>query len=617
MSEQTEIDYIVDENSPQINQPGDIKIPLKPHQLAMICKMNEMEKPGKKKFANNQSYTTNFGALCDRVGAGKSLTILGLIGQNKILKLTEKCIRSYGTIVNIFTKNENSLPINIIVVPHGIVNQWSEYIEKYTKLSYIIIKNNKQVLEFKEKINNFVSSEEHSLEHLNMNIVLISSTQYNKVAKLFYVNIPIGISRLIIDEVDSIKIPASEHIDAEFTWFISSSRLKLENPRGQIVYVPSTYVNWNGEQIQTTRRTLVDKINHIGYFRDTLLDLESLYFKNYIFLKSKEEFVTNSFHLPDIKFEIIKCLGNIYTNVLNGIVSQDVMNMINAGDIKSAVISIGCDTQDEAGLIKLVTKDLEKNLNNKQIEYEAKQQMHYSSATAKQAALDKLKVDIKELENKIESIKERVIDTNACPICCDDISNKTILQCCNNAFCFECISMSLNHKPSCPLCRKKIGNKDLIVIKEKLEEQIEECQGDDDSKRTKLENLIKYLEKIMPKPKSKIKKRKRKILIFSEFEQSFNDIENYLMNSPFKYDKLKGSTSAINNKVRKYKEDDIDILLLNSKYFGSGLNLENTTDMFIFHKMNTSMEKQVIGRAQRPGRKDQLKVYRLCYDNEL
>jgi hypothetical protein len=50
MSEQTEIDYIVDENSPQINQPSDIKIPLKPHQLAMICKMNEMEKPGKKKI---------------------------------------------------------------------------------------------------------------------------------------------------------------------------------------------------------------------------------------------------------------------------------------------------------------------------------------------------------------------------------------------------------------------------------------------------------------------------------------------------------------------------------------------------------------------------------------
>ena len=36
--------------------------------------------------------------------------------------------------------------------------------------------------------------------------------------------------------------------------------------------------------------------------------------------------------------------------------------MINAGDINSAVQAIGCDTQDEEGLIKLVTKDLEKNL---------------------------------------------------------------------------------------------------------------------------------------------------------------------------------------------------------------------------------------------------------------
>ena len=47
---------------------------------------------------------------------------------------------------------------------------------------------------------------------------------------------------------------------------------------------------------------------------------------------------------------------------------------------------------------------------------------------------------------------------------------------------------------------------------------------------------------------------------------------------------------AINNKILKYKEDEIDILLLNSKYFGSGLNLENTTYMFLIYKMTETME---------------------------
>ena len=157
----------------------------------------------------------------------------------------------------------------------------------------------------------------------------------------------------------------------------------------------------------------------------------------------------------------------------------------------------------------------------------------------------------------------------------------------------------------------------MIVIKEQLEETLQECEEDDDEKRSKIENLIKYMDKIMKKNKSVVKKTRRKILKFSEFNNTFNDIEDYLKGTDYSFDNLKGTTSSIANKVKKFKNDEIDILLLNSNYFGSGLNLENTTDMFIFHKMSESMEKQVIGRAQRPGRKEPLRVYKLCYDNEV
>ena len=622
--EQNEIDYIVDESSPYIEQPVDIKMPLKPHQLAMICKMNDLEKPDMKVLdtENSEWFKTDFGALCDKVGSGKSLTILGLIAQNKQLTPGDKCLKSYGNMVHLYSKSQLYIPINIIVIPHGIVSQWETYINDFTDLISVSIKNNKDTQTFNEKLLNFRETQE---EAFNMDILLISSTQYNKIAKAMLYSIsqdiPIGISRLIIDEVDSIKIPSSLQISAEFSWFITSSDHKIQNPRGYNVYKPYTYINWQGDEVHTTRSVTIDRMTHSGFFRNLLIDLEPLYsksLKNHIYLKSKNEFVENSFKLPEIKFNLIRCLGNLYVNVLNGLVSQDIMGMINAGDINSAVVAIGCDSQDEEGLIKLVTKDLEKNLKNKQIEFDAKLQMTYSSVTAKQTALDKLKVDIKQLEEKISSIKERVLDTNACPICCDEITNKVILQCCNNAYCLECISMSLNHKQNCPLCRKGVGKKDMIVLKSEIEEQLEEIDEEDDSKRTKLENLIRYVDKLMKRNiKSKIKKSRRKILIFSEYEQSFNEIERYLIESPYTYDKLKGTTTAINNKVIKYKNDETDILLLNSKYFGSGLNLENTTDMFLFHKMTQTMEKQVIGRAQRPGRKDPLKVYKLCYDNEL
>ena len=611
------MDFIVDETTPRVEQPEDITIQLKPHQLAMIHQMTDLESPERKKINSSETFTTSFGALCDKVGSGKSLTILGLISTNKKMEMRERCVRSFGSNVSVFKKVDRYLPINVIVVPHGIINQWEGYIKENTTLKYELIKSNKKVTEFCVNVDKFIL-EEVGEEEFDFDILLISSTQYNTLGKRINAGYKsCGISRLIVDEVDSIKIPSSQCISAEFTWFITSSNTKIQNPRGQIKYVPITYINWHGEEVQGTRCINTDSMKHTGYFKSQLIDLEQIYFKNLIYLKSNEEFVANSFKLPEIKYKIIKCLGNIYTNVLNGMVSQEIMTMINAGDINSAVQAIGCPTQDEEGLIKLVTRDLEKNLKNKKIEFEAKQQMEYSSAAAKKQALDKLVEDINKLEDKISSIKERVIETNACPICCDDITNRAVLKCCNNAFCLECISMSLNHKQNCPLCRKAVSTKDLIVIKEQLEETLQECEEDDDSKRSKIENLIKYMDKIMKKNKSVVKKTRRKILIFSEFNNSFNDIEDYLKGTDYSFDNLKGTTSSIANKVKKFKNDEIDILLLNSNYFGSGLNLENTTDMFIFHKMTESMEKQVIGRAQRPGRKDPLRVYKLCYDNEV
>ena len=66
-----------------------------------------------------------------------------------------------------------------------------------------------------------------------------------------------------------------------------------------------------------------------------------------------------------------------------------------------------------------------------------------------------------------------------------------------------------------------------------------------------------------------------------------------------------------------YKEtDELNCLLLNSTNTGAGLNLENTTDLVLYHNMSSELSIQVIGRAQRPGRTTSLNVYRLVYDNE-
>ena len=79
---------------------------------------------------------------------------------------------------------------------------------------------------------------------------------------------------------------------------------------------------------------------------------------------------------------------------------------------------------------------------------------------------------------------------------------------------------------------------------------------------------------------------------------------------------LKGSSNVLSKTINEYKNGDINVLLLDAENYGSGLNLEMTTDIIIYNNLGESLEKQVIGRGQRLGRKESLTVTYLQYNNE-
>ena len=614
----------INEDSNQVKQPDRITTELKPHQLAMIYEMNKLETPVIKKLNNSTNYNidysfdTNFGCICDKVGSGKSLTILGLISHNPVLTPSKKCHHSYSGMVSIYAKQKDQLPINVLVVPHGIMNQWTKYIQNDTNLDFKVVKNFKTMAESIIDIESYVENPMENLHKIQTDLYLVSSTIYNKFSCAFGGRY---ISRLIVDEVDSIKIPGARYVNAEFTWFISSSRVILENPMGQSSYEPHSYTGWNGQVHNIERRVMTDKIAHTGFFRDILAGLTRSKITPRIYLNSDEEFIRKSFELPDFKTNIVMCKNTSNHNILNGIVDQETMNMINAGDIDGAMESIGCEKHSEESLVGLVTKKLETQLHDKRLEYEYKSNITYTNSIVKQQALDKIQEQIDDIVKKIECIKVRIVDNTTCPICYDDINNKVIVTCCNNPFCFECISISMTHKLECPTCRAHINMSNILAIGEEGGGGGKEDIGEktiEDEDREKIDNLKLYLEKVMTN--SNGEDTSRKVLVFSEYEGSFNRIKNYLGTTPYKFSELKGATTRIDNIVSKFKsvgEDRLDILLLNAKHFGSGLNLENTTDIFLYHKMGESMTKQVIGRAQRPGRTCPLNIWRMCYDNEV
>ena len=100
-------------------------------------------------------FETDFACLCDKVGSGKSLTVLGLISSNNCLNNKKKCINTYGNHLQEISYYTMNLPINIIAVPIGIYNQWEEYIKKQTNLDTFYIKNAKDLEQFKGYVNEY------------------------------------------------------------------------------------------------------------------------------------------------------------------------------------------------------------------------------------------------------------------------------------------------------------------------------------------------------------------------------------------------------------------------------------------------------------------------------
>ena len=81
------------------------------------------------------------------------------------------------------------------------------------------------------------------------------------------------------------------------------------------------------------------------------------------------------------------------------------------------------------------------------------------------------------------------------------------------------------------------------------------------------------------------------------------------------FTEMKGCISTREKKLDSFKTGKIPVLFLNSKYNAAGINLTEATDIILCHQMTTSQETQIIGRANRIGRTENLKVHHLLINS--
>lgn len=560
----------------KIDQPKYLNIKLFPHQLVSVYNMELLEQTRKIKVANS-IYLTDFGILGDIPGYGKSFSVVSLILRDNmqwdISKKHEKSdIKTINHCLKVVQKTSKMrVRSNLILCSPTLIEQWKEYLS-FVQDGHLKIKEISNRKDVDEKF-----------DPNDWDVLIVSSNRYNELMDRFTT---VVWKRFIFDEAASTHINAMRHISAGFTWFISATYKDLLRCGGTATH----------------------------YMRAFFSRIDWSVLNSFV-IKNPVEFVKHSFKMPEVINKTHVCLNPRILNVLSNYIDHETKTMIAAGDIKSAILRIGGGTALGSNLIDIVSKKQQARLNQAKFSlnmWKSREQSGLPVSTEISfwtKRISEIEKTISELKNKYNNLLE-----DDCTICYSTIKDPILIPCCQNLFCGTCIMKWMDTNKSCPMCRSNINVKELVYIKKENEESDEQNDEDKEEKKD-LGNVSKKItkqDKVLELVTNGLKEN-RKFLIFSMYDESFNIIRRALDSYNIDFVEICGSKTIRDSKLKKFRENKVNVVFLNSKFNGAGINLETSTDIILYHEMPSGIREQVIGRALRIGREKDLVVHNLIF----
>jgi len=552
-----------------------VKIPLFMHQKNSIVKMETVEKCRELR-GGNIYVNTNVAILGDKTGSGKTLMMISLLARdrNKILNRSNHDSYLKPTILledRKYTRKSKRVNIN-----NTFYNRVSEVVETFFYVPINVVVVSPSILnQWKDELSKtnlkclFIHLNKH-LEEYNetYDLIVVTYKRYNEFVSFLNIlyKTRFIIKRFILDEI--YYLPGMKLLESDFVWVMSANM----------------YIN----------NDFTDVAMHHSYIKKILGSINP----KEITIKNTDEDIAVSYSLPSTVTHNYKCFSR-YDGINSRFISSDIRRMIAADDLSSAISMLGGQKTSNDNLQNLIIQKEEENLRR----LEAKVKYYIEMNDEKQ--VEKYKEKHMEASKSFEALKERIsMLSKECPVCMEDIVNRVLVECCMNSFCNVCVLQLLKTTCKCPLCRTQLDPSKMIYAGEEKEEKKEERK--EERRLNKQEQLVEIIKN---NPQGKY-------IVFSEFNNTFFNIIETLNKNNIKNEELKGSVERINNILKQFKSGEISVLFLNSRYNGSGINLQECSDIIIYHKMESVLEQQIIGRALRIGRRQDLHVHKLFYENE-
>ena len=608
--------HAVTDTSGYAVQPSEIKVPLRPHQLAMIHAMHQKERICIEGFqVNNETHYSQTAVLGDKVGSGKTLTTLGFIAHKKHNPITSV----FNTIHN---KSQTTFwsqrPVHtlecsgnvLIIVPHTLFHQWKFAIQQQTTLSFFEVKTTK-ALE-KNDFNELIKTRD---------ITLMSNT----IIKTFMASQArheIQWSTVIFDEVDSIHFTSTVPMpQANFYWLVTATWPNVLF-QGHYMYMSNIFLaqraaaGLHSDLVELLHQDQVTNgsnfysrydIKSASFFSDFLSKHPS---RGHLVLRTNTQFMEQSWKSPPILEQRIICETPVAHRIIAQYVNEEIQELLHAGDIQTALEKLGVNNTSQSSLITALCETREKELDRLEKTLVFKESIEYSTPQAKEQAIATLKSKISSIKEQIASLKQRILHVKdeICAICFEEPKVPTFVLCCERLFCGACIINCIQRNPSCPLCRSPLDYKRLRQLEA-------------DGTENKVAVNIELTPERKPKKKDALLKlitenRTGKFLVFNRYDNPFLEIEGQLLERGIKVATVKGNKDHISSTLKQFEKGEIQVLLMNSMQAGVGMDLKSATHVVLMHLMKSEEERQIIGRAIRLGRNEQLNLVRLLHEGE-
>ncbi|KAL8857031.1 MAG: hypothetical protein Q9178_006436 [Gyalolechia marmorata] len=211
-----------------------------------------------------------------------------------------------------------------------------------------------------------------------------------------------------------------------------------------------------------------------------------------------------------------------------------------------------------------------------------------------------------------------------------------VLTSCGHSYCTECLGLWRKHHPTCPTCKKRLGQNDLyqitykpleVTVQEERQatDQVEVRENDRSSQSiytdisTSTLNEIKNMDMDVKRSfGTKVDSIARHVVWLRQHDPGsksivFSQFRDFLsvLGTAFASYKIGYATIDGKDGVRHFKDDPgIECLLMHGRGSSSGLSLVNAAHVFLCEPLiNTAIELQAIARVHRIGQEQATTVW--------